>query len=370
MLPVIINDATLRDGEQSAGVAFGLRDKVEIARRLDAIGVGEIEAGCPAMGGDEREAVRIIASMGLKAEVSAWCRAVPEDIEAAALCGVKRVFVSLPVSDLHIGRKLGKSRGWVIERIGQAVALARSLGIAAAAGAEDASRAAPGFLRRFAETARDAGAERLRYCDTVGLLDPFGTYAAVRRLRGETGLAIEIHAHDDLGMATANALAGIRAGAGYVTTTVNGLGERAGNAALEEVAMALRHVLGVDPGVGTEGLLGLSRLVAEASGRPIPEGKSVVGANAFRHESGIHADGVLKDPATYEPFPPGEVGAAREIVLGKHSGSRAVRAKFGQLGVHLTDSQAREVLSRIRVMAAHAGRSLAEGELLAACRVS
>ncbi|MBI5576743.1 MAG: homocitrate synthase [Deltaproteobacteria bacterium] len=363
MYKVIVNDATLRDGEQAAGVAFSRAEKVRIARMLDEMGVPEIEAGSPASGEEERQAIREIASSGLSARISVWCRALPQDIEAAATCGVSFVFVSLPVSDLHLRMKLRINGDEALKRAAEAVRYARRAGLAVAAGAEDASRADFGFLVRFAETVRKAGAERLRYCDTVGVLDPFRTCDAVRRLKEATGMEIEIHTHDDLGMATANALAGIRGGARYVTVTANGLGERAGNASLEEVVMALKKVEGIDAGIRTELFFDLCRYVARASGRAVPAGKAIVGENAFRHESGIHVDGVIKDPSTYEPFPPEEVGATRRLVLGKHSGTAAVRFRLHELGIDIGLDEARKILPLIRRRVLSTRRPVAEGEL-------
>lgn len=362
-------DTTLRDGEQAAGLAFRPEEKVRIALLLDAAGVDEIEAGIPAMGGDEAASVRAIASLGLSARVTAWNRAVPADIDASLACGVRAVAMALPVSDLQIAAKLGKSRGWVLARLREAVAHAKGAGVYVSVGAEDASRAEPDFLLEFARAAEEAGADRFRFCDTVGILEPFGAYEAVRRLASALSIPVAAHTHDDFGLATANALAAVRGGASFVDVTVNGIGERAGNAALEEVAMGLIRLLGREVRVDTSRLRGLSGHVTGVARHPLPPWKAVVGENAFRHEAGIHADGVLKDPATYEPFPPEAVGAARRIVLGKHSGRSAVLHVLRSLDVAVTAGEADGVVALLRDRAA---RGPAEGDelrsLLAAVR--
>jgi homocitrate synthase NifV len=230
--------------------------------------------------------------------------------------------------------------------------------------AEDASRADLDFLVRFGLAAKEEGADRLRFCDTLGILDPFDTYNVIKFLIEATGLDIEMHTHDDFGMATANALAGIKAGATYVNTTVNGLGERAGNAALEEVVMALKYIGMVDVGVSTSRFRELSEYVAEASSRTIPAWKSIVGTNVFAHESGIHADGVIKNPLNYEAFAPEDVGLARQIVIGKHSGSRAVYHKFQEFGLDLSQGDCDAVLARVRVEAIKLKRALFDKELM------
>ncbi len=326
-------DTTLRDGEQAVGVAFSAAQKERIARLLDAAGVAEIEAGTPIMGADEAAAVSRVASLGLRARVSAWCRGRREDLEAALRCGVQRVNLCLPVSEPMLRHKLGRSEDWLLDTLEELTRWARSEGLGVTAGAEDASRAPLPRLLRVAERARAAGADRLRFSDTVGCLDPFGTHGRIGGLRAAGALDLEVHAHDDLGLATANTLAGLRAGAGWASVTVLGLGERAGNAALEEVAVALRYGLQREHPLDLAVLPELCAAVAEAAGRPIPGSKAVVGCWAFAHESGIHADGVLKHPSLYEAFPPAAVGRRHSIFLGKHSGSAAVAHHLGRLGL-------------------------------------
>jgi homocitrate synthase NifV len=360
-----IDDTTLRDGEQTAGVVFSHQEKLDIAKMLDEIGVHQIEAGIPEMGGSEQSAIEKIAHMGLQASVLGWCRAVRSSVDAALACGVDAVAISISTSDIHIEYKLGKSREWVIDAMTQNVAYAKERGIRhISVNAEDASRSDMEYLVQFGLAAKEAGADRLRYCDTVGIMEPFSTYEKVKELIERVQLPIEMHTHDDFGLATANALAGIRAGATIVNTTVNGLGERAGNAALEEVTMALRHLHKLELAVETTKLRRLSELVAKASARDIPIWKAIVGANVFAVESGIHADGILKNPMTYEAFAPEEVGLARQILIGKHSGTHAVKNKFSEYGITLSDDLAALVLERIRQYSVERKRSLFDKELM------
>ncbi len=359
-----IVDTTLRDGEQTAGVVFSNHEKIRIAKMLDELGVHQIEAGIPVMGGHEKEAVKEICKLGLRASIMGWNRAVIKDVEESLECGVDAVAISISTSDIHIEHKLRSTRSKVIEDMEKATRFAKQHGVYVSVNAEDASRSDPDFLIEFATAAKEAGADRLRFCDTVGILDPFQTYERVKMLIDKVGIDVEMHTHNDFGMATANALAGVRAGAKWVGVTVIGLGERAGNAALEEVVMALKYVLGVDLKFKTEKFREIAEYVSLASKRELPAWKPIVGSNMFAHESGIHADGALKDPRTYEVFRPEEVGLQRQIVIGKHSGTAAIQAKFQEYGISLSKEEANEILARVRVAAIELKRPLFDKELV------
>ena len=361
---ILLVDTTLRDGEQTAGVVFSNREKLRIAKMLDNLGIHQIEAGIPVMGGDEKQVITEIASYGLQASIMAWNRANIEDVKQSLECGVDSVAISISTSDIHINHKLRTTREWVLENMTKAVAYAKQEGVYVSVNAEDASRSGFDFLIKFGREAKAAGADRLRFCDTVGVLEPFKTYEMISRLIEAIGMDVEMHTHNDFGMATANALAGVKAGARVVGVTVNGLGERAGNAALEEVAMALKCLYGVDLSVNTRDFLNLCEYVARASGRPLAVSKPIVGANTFAHESGIHADGVIKDPSTYEVFSPEEVGLQRQIIIGKHSGSKAVMLKFREYGIDLSKEEADELLALIRSVTVDMKRTLFDKELM------
>lgn len=359
-----IDDTTLRDGEQTAGVVFANDEKIHIAKMLDKVGVHQIESGIPAMGGDEKEAIKKIAGLDLNCSVLAWNRPVRSDIEASVECGVDAVALSISSSDIHIEHKLRKSREWVLETMKSGVDFAKSHNLYVSVNAEDASRSDMEFLLKFARTARDAGADRLRYCDTLGILDPFETFFRVKNIIDIIGIDIEMHTHNDFGMAIANAIAGIKAGAIYVNTTINGLGERAGNAAFEEFVMALKYVEGVDMGFNTTLFRNLSEYVARASNRVLPTWKPIVGGNLFVHEIESKISGIMANPLTYELFKETDVGLKREYVLGKYSGVNSTMHKLETLGYKIRREEASELAEIIRNKTVASKRALFDSEII------
>jgi homocitrate synthase NifV len=362
--PVYIDDTTLRDGEQTAGVVFANEEKIHIARMLARVGVDQIEVGIPAMGGDEKETIKRIVGLELPTSILAWNRAVISDVRHSLDCGVDAVAVSISSSDIHIEHKLKRDRQWVLDSVRRSVEFAKKHGLYVSVNAEDASRAAPDFLVEFAKAAKEAGGDRLRYCDTVGILDPLEMYHRIKDLIEAVAIPIEMHTHNDFGMATANAIAGLEAGATYVNTTVNGLGERAGNAPLEELVMALQYCEGVSLGIRTSLFRELSEYVALASGRPLPAWKPVVGSNLFVYESEGRASGVMRDPATYEIFLPGEVGLVRRFNVGKYSGSYVVRQQLREYGHHPSDDELEKLVPTLRTRSIALKRSLFASEVV------
>jgi 2-isopropylmalate synthase len=339
-------DTTLRDGEQSPGVALQPHEKAEIARRLEALGVDVVEAGFPAASPGDFAGVRAVAAALTRATVSAFARATPGDVDAAveALAGARRrrVHIVLATSDLHMEKKLGLTRDQVVERARESVARAAVQVDEVELSCEDATRSDPAFVAVVVRAAIAAGATHINLPDTVGFALP-GEYAAfidaVREACPELReVTLSVHCHDDLGLAVANTLAGVQAGAEQVECTINGLGERAGNAALEEVVMALdvkAEHFDAYTAIDTTELTRTSRLVAELTGVAVQRNKAIVGANAFAHEAGIHQDGMLKDERTYQIVDPARVGARTTLPLGKHSGRHALARACAELGVQL-----------------------------------
>ncbi|MCK4259350.1 MAG: homocitrate synthase [Halanaerobiales bacterium] len=357
-------DVTLRDGEQTSGVVFANKEKLYIAKMLDEIGVDQIEAGIPVMGGDEKEVIKKIVKMNLKASIIGWNRAVVKDIQESIDCGVDAVAISIPTSNIHMKYKLKATPDEVLERMVKAVEYAKQNGLYVSVNAEDASRSDEEFLFKFVKTAKEAGANRVRYCDTVGYLDPITTYNLIKKIKENVDIDIEMHTHNDFGMATANAIAGAMAGARFLGVTVNGLGERAGNASLEEVMMALKHSVKMRDDYDTTKLKDLCEYVSIASQRPLSPWKSIVGDKIFHHESGIHVDGALKNPKTYEIFSPEEIGLGRSIVIGKHSGTAAIKNKLKLYDVTINDFVAAIILQKVRIEAISFKRALNDKELL------
>ena len=345
---ITIYDTTLRDGEQTPGVCFSFEEKLEIARKLDQFKIHQIEAGFPIVSEKEKESVKAIANEGLDATILGLTRTKPEDIDAALDCDVDGIITFVGTSDIHLDHKMHITRQDAINLCETAVDYAKDHGLFVAFSAEDATRTDIEFLKRIYSKAQECGADRVHIADTTGAITPQGIDYLVKELVKDIDIDIAVHLHNDFGLAVINSITGVLAGAKAVSTTVNGIGERAGNASLEELIMAMKILYGKDYGFKTKYIKELSDLVAKASGLPIPYNKPVVGNNVFRHESGIHVDAVIEEPLCYEPYLPELVGQKRQLVLGKHSGCRAVRAKLNECELEVSDEQLIEIVKQVK----------------------
>jgi len=345
---VRIFDTTLRDGDQTPGVSFTPDQKLLVARQLDRLGVDTIEAGTPVSSDGERKAVTAIAKAGLKAEICALARPIKEDVDAALACGVDCVHIFISTSDLHLKYVLKKTRAQVLKQAAEFIRYVKDRGVKVEFSAMDATRTDLGYLKEICKAAVDAGADRINIPDTVGAITPRGMYHLISQLKPHLKVPISVHCHDDLGLAVANSLAAVEAGAEQVQVAVNGLGERAGNASLEEVVMALKALYGVKLRIQTKLLTETSELVERLTGILVPPNKAIVGDNAFAHVSGIHAQGVIEFPGTYEPISPELVGHHRRLALGKLTGRHSVEKQLRGIGVKANKGQLVEITQKVK----------------------
>lgn len=355
-------DTTLRDGEQTPGVSLNPEQKLEIATRLADIGVDVIEAGSAAASAGEQDAIRLISEAGLSAETCTFVRAVKSDIDYAADNSADSVHLVIPVSDLHITKKMRRTRQDVAQMAWDAVEYAKSRGLIVELSGEDASRADQEFLHKIYSEGVARGADRICFCDTVGLMTPEKIAEVIPPLARIAPLSI--HCHDDLGFALANTIAALKNGASCAHATVNGLGERAGNTPFEEVVMSLEVLYGYQTRIKKEEIYRLAALVSRLTGVPLPTNKAIVGEMAFTHESGIHAHGVIREPSTYESIRPETVGRKRRIVLGKHSGSASVNAALQEMKYFPDENQLKEIVKRIKQLGDE-GKRISDADLMA-----
>ena len=364
---VRIFDTTLRDGEQTPGVSLTPEEKFEIGVQLDKLGVDVIEAGFPSASEGERKAVRELAHAGLKAEICALTRAIKSDIDAALSCDVDSIHTFISTSEVQMKYALNMTPEEVLEKSFEAVQYIKDHGVICEFSPMDATRTDFNFLRKVCMTAEEAGADRINIPDTVGIMNPDSMRRLISRLRETLKVPLSVHCHDDFGLAVANSLAGVDGGAAQVHVTVNGLGERAGNAALEEVVMGLHMIYKLRTGVNTRLLYETSKLVSRLTGVPIQPNKAIVGENAFAHESGIHTKGVVIKPLTFEPISPELVGRRRKLIAGKLAGRHGIRAELREAGIHPTEKQLKEIVKRVKELG-DKGKTVTDADLFAIAR--
>lgn len=361
---VKIFDTTLRDGEQTPGVSLTVDEKVRIATALDKLGVNTIEAGFPATSEGEIRAIREISSLGLKSEICALARSYRKDIDLGLSTDVDCIHTFIATSDIHLKHKLKMTQEQVLEKAVESIVYAKEHGATVEFSAEDASRTEIGYLLKVFKAAEDAGADRINVPDTVGVMIPRAMGYLVGRIAEKVKIPISVHCHDDFGLAAANSLISVENGARQIHVTVNGLGERSGNASLEEVVMSLHSFYGVKTSIVTQKICPTSDLVSRLTGVPVQPNKAIVGENAFAHESGIHVHGVLRSAATYEALTPEMVGNTRRIVLGKHTGAHAISAKLDEMGIRASKEQISEISQRVKKIG-DMGKKITDADLVA-----
>ena len=367
MAYIRIFDTTLRDGEQTPGVSLSIDEKLEIARQLDMLRVDVIEAGSPMSSEGEKEAVKEIAKAGLKAEICGLARTTREDIDAAIQCDVDSVHTFISASDIQIKHALNLTREQVLKSAVEAVEYVKEHGMICEFSPMDATRADMKFLKEICKAAEEAGADRINIPDTVGVMTPWNMRKFIEDLRTVVKVPISVHCHDDFGMAVANSLAGVEAGATQVHVTVNGIGERAGNAALEEVVMALQAIYKYKTGINTSLLYSTSKLVSRLTGIPVQPNKAIVGENAFSHKSGIHTRGVTVEPLTFEPITPELVGRKRRLEAGKLAGKQGIKAQLEEAGIYPNKEQLKAIVKRVKELG-DKGKIVTDADLMAIAR--
>lgn len=361
---MLINDTTLRDGEQAPYVAFNTDEKLSIAQGLVACGADELEIGIPAMGKREQEDIKELLGLGLNAQMMTWNRAKMEDLEASFECGVKAVDLSIPISDILIDVKFNGNKSLMLKNLEAVILEAKREGLYVCIGGEDSSRGSVEFMKEVITLGYELGADRFRYCDTVGVMTPTRIYEDVKALTSLNLLEIEMHTHNDFGLANANALSGIDAGAQSINTTVIGLGERAGNASFEQISMALKHLYGQKRQCDAFEMRDLAVTVANAAGVHLSPTAPIIGEHIFSHESGVHADGMMKEGSAYEPFDAEEVGCTRAFPIGKHSGTATIEYHLKKFGIAAEKQTLQNLLPSIREIVTSRKQVLNNAELL------
>jgi 2-isopropylmalate synthase len=360
---VRIFDTTLRDGEQTPGVSITPEQKVLIAIKLDELGIDVIEAGFPVVSHGESIAIKKITKQGLKAEICGLARAVRSDIDAAINCDLAYIHTFIATSDIHMQFKLRMDREQVLEKAAWAVEYAKKHGIRVEFSAEDATRSDRTFLNQVFKAVANVGVDRLDIPDTVGYATPQYIEQIVKDVQTNVELPISMHCHNDFGLAVANSISGINAGATCAHVTINGLGERAGNASLEEFVMALQCLYGRKHNVKTELLYETSRFISNTMGIIVQPNKAIIGENAFGHESGIHTHGIINNPLTYEPISPDLVGRKRWLQAGKHAGAHGIKAMLESFGIKPTEKELYDIVEKQKNLA-DKGKSITTAELL------
>ncbi len=361
--PYII-DSTLRDGEQAPGVVFSLDEKIKIAQKLDELNIPELEVGTPAMGKSEQENIRCLLNQGFRFKSTCWARANIDDLKAAINCGATRINLSFPVSDIQLAA-IGKNKKWVLDSLPGIMQFATDNFEFVAVGAQDASRTDYSFLEEYISASGFYGAKRIRIADTVGILNPNSVSQLFTDLTERFPTTdFEFHGHNDLGMATANHLTALKSGVQSISLTVNGLGERAGNGALEEVLFALKYSYGSSFDLDGLLLYSLSKYVEKVSQRKLHSSKPICGEMVFTHESGIHCRSLKSSKLSYQPFIPEDIGAKTEMVVGRHSGSGLVNHLLQQKNIFLAKKEVNRILQSVKELALKEKRNLSITELI------